>query len=320
MLSNAKLQNLKAIHNHKELRRKLTFVVINRKTTKFESNSQRWMLFGICQVSCYQSQNYKIWKQFTTELGLDGGELKLLSIPKLQNLKAIHNIGLPCRIFAIVVINRKTTKFESNSQHLGRDGEQRFRCYQSQNYKIWKQFTTTIIWSTNLYWLLSIAKLQNLKAIHNERVILFTKIIVVINRKTTKFESNSQQVSPVKLYHDGCYQSQNYKIWKQFTTRVIDNWDDTVLLSITKLRNLKAIHNRAGHSKTKNRIVINHKTTKLESNSQRVSHRKEKDLCCYQSQNYKIWKQFTTKVRLSTSIRLLLSIAKLQNLKAIHNS
>ena len=40
----------------------------------------------------------------------------LLSITKLQNLKAIHN-GLPNRIHLVaVVINHKTTKFESNSQ------------------------------------------------------------------------------------------------------------------------------------------------------------------------------------------------------------
>ena len=40
----------------------------------------------------------------------------LLSITKLQNLKAIHNWCLNDTKFAIVVINHKTTKFESNSQ------------------------------------------------------------------------------------------------------------------------------------------------------------------------------------------------------------
>ena len=41
----------------------------------------------------------------------------LLSIAKLQNLKAIHNGGKYYCISSAVVINRKTTKFESNSQH-----------------------------------------------------------------------------------------------------------------------------------------------------------------------------------------------------------
>ena len=35
-------------------------VVINHKTTKFESNSQRGVEGGIITHSCYQSQNYKI--------------------------------------------------------------------------------------------------------------------------------------------------------------------------------------------------------------------------------------------------------------------
>ena len=40
--------------------------------------------------------------------------------------------------------------------------------------------------------LLSITKLQNLKAIHNPMSDKYHVLIVVINRKTTKFESNSQ--------------------------------------------------------------------------------------------------------------------------------
>ncbi|EKY11954.1 hypothetical protein HMPREF9072_02212, partial [Capnocytophaga sp. oral taxon 324 str. F0483] len=35
-------------------------------------------------------------------------------------------------------------------------------------------------------------KLQNLKAIHNVSLWMYLPIGVVINRKTTKFESNSQ--------------------------------------------------------------------------------------------------------------------------------
>ena len=40
----------------------------------------------------------------------------LLSITKLQNLKAIHNGVLIGNFAKQVVINHKTTKFESNSQ------------------------------------------------------------------------------------------------------------------------------------------------------------------------------------------------------------
>jgi len=60
----------------------------------------------------------------------------MLSIAKLQNLKAIHN-DIPHLLLALlVIINHKTTKFESNSQH-NKDGQKlSVRCYQSKNYKI----------------------------------------------------------------------------------------------------------------------------------------------------------------------------------------
>ena len=66
--------------------------------------------------------------------------------------------------------------------------------------------------------LLSITKLQNLKAIHNYTIFICKCNIVVINHKTTKFESNSQPHS----------RGQDLS---------------ALLLSITKLQNLKAIHN-----------------------------------------------------------------------------
>ena len=149
----------------------------------------------------------------------------------------------PDRFGSGVVINHKTTKFESNSQHTKAVSITCKSCYQSQNYKIWKQFTT---WSQTQWEggkLLSITKLQNLKAIHNPAPQNMLNAYVVINHKTTKFESNSQLTHPVNGYCYCCYQSQNYKIWKQFITGNADEWTLLLLLSITKLQNLKAIHN-----------------------------------------------------------------------------
>ena len=142
---------------------------------------------------CCQSQNYKIWKQFTTYTS--GGHLynELLSITKLQNLKAIHNIAQHIGNEGRVVVNHKTTKFESNSQHNGIKVYTPLSCCQSQNYKIWKQFTTLSRCKSLWRWLLSITKLQNLKAIHNGLLAWFFRCYVVVNHKTTKFESNSQQ-------------------------------------------------------------------------------------------------------------------------------
>ena len=143
-------------------------------------------------ASCYQSQNYKIWKQFTTSSILNFIVSMLLSITKLQNLRAIHN-GLFYRNYLyFVVINHKTTKFESNSQPREAIKSRTFCCYQSQNNKIWKQFTTRTQVLCRMQALLSITKLQNLKAIHNIWLQSFIPCCVVINRKVTKFESNSQ--------------------------------------------------------------------------------------------------------------------------------
>ena len=116
-------------------------------------------------------------------------------------------------------------------------------CYQSQNYKIWKQFTTSAKGLYCFIKLLSIAKLQNLKAIHNSFASLYPQRQVVINHKTTKFESNSQRSRALYGLASGCYQSQNYKIWKQFTTIELGGNAHQSLLSIAKLQNLKAIHN-----------------------------------------------------------------------------
>ena len=142
MLSITKLQNLKAIHNTRNIRYLVVHDVINHKTTKFESNSQLDMSFKVINHSCYQSQNYKIWKQFTTTRQRQVQQPRLLSIAKLQNLKAIHNLSCCFLARFFVVINRKTTKFESNSQHEMVGFTHSDSCYQSQNYKIWKQFTT----------------------------------------------------------------------------------------------------------------------------------------------------------------------------------
>jgi len=143
MLSITKLQNLKAIHNQSQSQAQISTVVINHKTTKFENNSQRATHTPARRPRCYQSQNCKIWKQFTTQSTRLSAEATMLSITKLQNLKAVHNRLLAYWVTFFVVINHKTTKFESNSQRLQQWLQDWLRCYQSQNYKIWKQFTTT---------------------------------------------------------------------------------------------------------------------------------------------------------------------------------
>ena len=219
LLSIIKLQNLKAIHNNLLIYIFTLIVVINHKTTKFESNSQPPRCTAPYSQSCYQSQNYKIWKQFTTS----------------------PHLLYTCRC-----------------------------CYQSQNYKIWKQFTTRGESTAFYLQLLSITKLQNLKAIHN---------CCVFCNASDKLLSITK-LQNLKAIHNCC---------------VFCNASDK-LLSITKLQNLKAIHNGSGIWLILHLVVINHKTTKFESNSQQYFCQVKMTNCCYQSQNYKIWKQFTTRV------------------------
>ena len=180
-------------------------VVINHKTTKFENNSQRATHTPARRPRCYQSQNYKIWKQFTTVSGCCVIKSTMLSITKLQNLKAIHNLQLRQPNERGVVINHKTTKFESNSQPYHNGMDNRSSCYQSQNYKIWKQFTTMKVSLSSLTAMLSITKLQNLKAIYNIFQMQNTSEIDVINHKTTKFESNSQLFWDKRVYSPSFY-------------------------------------------------------------------------------------------------------------------
>ena len=171
-------------------------------------------------MCCYQSQSHKIWKQFTTKRPIYLSSKGVLSITKLQNFKAIHNAGVYAHTYWGVVINHKTTKFESNSQPVWSLPSGVAGCYQSQNYKISKQFTTGCACTPLPVRLLSITKLQKLKAIHNGFSYAHHRVCVVINHKTTKFESNSQ-----------------------LPPKAVPNC--LSLLSITKLQNLKAIHNRS---------------------------------------------------------------------------
>ena len=244
----------------------------------------------------------------------------MLSITKLQNLKAIHNLRGSSYYGLLLLSITKLQNLKAIHNWYCYIHYCLFCCYQSQNYKIWKQFTISNkqhLWSNML---LSITKLQNLKAIHNCGFLRAFGRRVVINHKTTKFESYSQRGKTTIKSKYSCYQSQNYKIWKQFTTILQSEAPNTMLLSITKLQNLKAIHNyrlflkrlyrllsitklqnlKAIHNTRYIRslfwgVVINHKTTKFESNSQQEYRHFVSPSCCYQSQNYKIWKQFTTK-------------------------
>ena len=169
-------------------------------------------------VGCSTPQNYKIWKQFPTSTSKNSAECLVFDTTKLQNLKAIPNRYVDWITIVSGVRHHKITKFESNSQRGvflcgGKSGVRHHkitkfesnsqrelctplttvRCSTPQNYKIWKQFPTQ---NDKLYRAAAVfdtTKLQNLKAIPNERPVYADRARGVRHHKITKFESNSQR-------------------------------------------------------------------------------------------------------------------------------
>ena len=235
---------------------------------------------------------------------------------KIQNLKAIHNQRVLQAIRHPVVSDVKDTKFESNSQLSSNGYYRNFSCFRCQRYKIWKQFTTKFRLACKSYKLFQMSKIQNLKAIHNSVYVFVwccadvkdTKFesnsqhyadgtsdyIVVSDVKDTKFESNSQLARSIYSRDSRCFRCQRYKIWKQFTTNVCSLYLSEKLFQMSKIQNLKAIHNNSEMDWISIVVVSDVKDTKFESNSQRRAPARCGQWRCFRCQRYKIWKQFTT--------------------------
>ena len=137
------------------------------------------------------------------------------------------------------------------------------------------------------------AKLQNLKAIHNGCCLSLTSMLAECECKITKSESNSQPFTVAGAGAESWMRMQNYKIWKQFTTR------SPPLASVTSWMRMQ------------NYKIWKQFTTQWFNIPNLLS--------WMRMQNYKIWKQFTTTPVGMRLVSMLNANAKLQNLKAIHN-
>ena len=137
-----KLQNLKAKHN------KCAFI----------------FTFDIVAIA---GQSYKIWKQNTTTKMYNKRTNRCHCWPKLQNLKAKHNIASIWLIRIAVAIA-------------------------GQSYKIWKQNTTGVYGCVSRVCCHCWPKLQNLKAKHNipHRNHIYRQLPLLA--KVTKSESKTQ--------------------------------------------------------------------------------------------------------------------------------
>ena len=169
--------------------------------------------------------------------------MKLLPISKERNLKANHNPLNKLWDDTTVVTNIKRTKSESKSQRLKVRSNLLRCCYQYQKNEIWKQITTPLSFSSLLFKLLPISKERNLKANHNIGFDSSISTAVVTNIKRTKSESKSQPILVGNQILWSCYQYQKNEIWKQITTLTSAPSSVTMLLPISKERNLKANHN-----------------------------------------------------------------------------
>ena len=158
---------------------------------------------------CYQSQNYKIWKQFTTN-GNCLIQAGLLSITKLQNLKAIHNYRNWHYHFRIVVINHKTTKFESNSQHSLVFNAFLFRCLRSQSYKFESNSQHGFFHCLFYFKLFEVTKLRIWKQLTTEGTKRSSKGML-LRSQSYEFESNSQLIGLCRSLGNCCLRSQSYK-------------------------------------------------------------------------------------------------------------
>ena len=212
--------NLKAIHNLEMTQKMQHSVVTNMSKIQFESNSQPGAMQWNCSKCCDQYVKDTIWKQFTTWRLLVGHSLLLWPICQRYNLKAIHNSKLIHWGKHPVVTNMSKIQFESNSQPITSRQIAGARCDQYVKDTIWKQFTTPThkMYSSRRLW--PICQRYNLKAIHNSRLPMKLKSLVVTNMSKIQFESNSQRSANERDESDGCDQYVKDTIWKQFTTLV----------------------------------------------------------------------------------------------------
>ena len=184
--------NLKAIHNQRLTGWNLYSVVTNMSKIQSESNSQRAGRPHKIGASCDQYVKDTIWKQFTTHISMRIASLMLWPICQRYNLKAIHNTLFRLLRSLLVVTNMSKIQSESNSQLPLTARRTPAGCDQYVKDTIWKQFTTHSKHKSQLAKLWPICQRYNLKAIHNQLMVVELINFVVTNMSKIQSESNSQ--------------------------------------------------------------------------------------------------------------------------------
>ena len=244
-------------------------------------------------IGAFTEQNYKNWKQFTT---------------------------LCCIVFCIcrVLLLNKITKIESNSQQQRKSYPRANRCF---------------------YW----TKLQKLKAIHNMRVPRLVMSTVLLLNKITKIESNSQRLAFVIIHAIGCFYwtklqklkaihnnaalhsfgiegaftEQNYKNWKQFTTKRSVRLLMIVVLLLNKITKIESNSQQSSSNFSKAmRCFYWTKLQKLKAIHNIRTHLEVDGWGAFTEQNYKNWKQFTTRGKYVYTIAQVLLLNKITKIES----
>ena len=140
-----------------------------------------------------------------------------------------------------VVSDVKDTKFESNSQRDSDFDYWRAGCFWCQRYKIWKQFTTS-----------DVREPHRMCCFWCQRYKIWKQ-----------FTTESRVIACAS----SCFWCQRYKIWKQFTTTLVMSNCAVWLFLMSKIQNLKAIHNINISAAIFTLVVSDVKDTRFERNT-----------------------------------------------------
>ena len=146
------------------------------------------------KIGAFTEQNYKNWKQFTTD-----GALYIIS--------------------ERVLLLNKITKIESNSQHILQAIDSINGAFTEQNYKNWKQFTTATCCSSQHSRVLLLNKITKIES--NSQQVLEPPTALLRCFYWTKIQNLKAILNSYCLQgaaFDGAFTEQRYKIWKQFST------------------------------------------------------------------------------------------------------
>ena len=145
----------------------------------------------------FKERIYKIWKQFTTRYNAETNRQLLCSKNEYTKSESNSQLLLECLLLKQNCVQRTNIQnLKAIHNLVGLSDEDVMIVFKERIYKIWKQFTT-------------------------RKYIVPLKKRLCSKNEYTKSESNSQQFVCCILHLIIVFKERIYKIWKQFTTRLM---------------------------------------------------------------------------------------------------